>query len=294
MAAAAACTQPAPRPAPARTPGQGDGGSVERLVDVVISVQDRAPASTGPTDPARARAIAEATAQLPQVAARPGPSSLASPPGVPEGYAVTGLRLDGKDQQVAALVPQGTPTTGDGLYVARPEQGSRPVTIEVPHPRSDAWTDQIGADVYARSTARYLLMAGADRGAGDDADVAHAPDAAFAGTDMLLVRKDWVVVQIHGFTRRRHPGYPDAVVSSGTATPGATATRVARELESQGISTCVYDGTTCADLAARTNVQGQHARAVGADFVHVELERSVRADPALRSRAAQAIATGLG
>jgi len=279
------------------------------LTRLVTSAEDRAPETTGPAQADRSAQIAQAVADLDDLApawspartltstATRTPTTTATPtttsetPPAPEGYRREGVRLStGTAQTVLALDPLGDPTTGDGVYAARSVLSSRPVSVEVPHPRSDAWTDLIGTEVFERSGARYLLAAGALRDSGEDADVAHAPDSAFATADRAVVAAGWTVVQVHGFVVSKHPGYPQAVVSAGTASGGPAARAVAARLQAAGFTTCVYDGTVCTDLAARTNVQGQNARAVGADFVHVELERAVRSDPALRSRAAQAIA----
>ena len=46
------------------------------------------------------------------------------------------------------------------------------------------------------------------------------------------------------------------------------------------------DGTTFASLAATTNVQGNYSRGIGGQFVHVELEQSIRFDSANRDLAA--------
>lgn len=272
------------------------------LTRLVTSAEDRAPETTGPAQADRSAQIAQAVADLDDLAPAWSPARTLTSTAIatattsetqpaPEGYRREGVRLStGTAQTVLALDPLGDPTTGDGVYAARSVLSSRPVSVEVPHPRSDAWTDLIGTEVFERSGARYLLAAGALRDAGEDADVAHAPDSAFATADRAVVGAGWTVVQVHGFVVSKHPGYPQAVVSAGTASGGPAARAVAARLQAAGFTTCVYDGTVCADLAARTNVQGQNARAVGADFVHVELERAVRSDPVLRSRAAQAIA----
>ncbi len=53
-----------------------------------------------------------------------------------------------------------------------------------------------------------------------------------------------------------------------------------------GITACVYDGVNCQGLGGTTNVEGTHARQVGASFIHLELADSVRARrvPARRRR----------
>lgn len=187
----------------------------------------------------------------------------------------------------------GDAVRGWGIYAVRPGTAST-VIVEVPHPRSDRYTEDIGTAVFESVAARALLVAGAHRTASDGAaDVAHQSSSVFATVDSKIVGPGSVVLQLHGFTSALHDVGADAVVSSTGATPGPVVDRVAAALRGRGISACVYDGTTCQGLGGTRNVEGGHARTVGAAFVHLEASDVVRTDPGRRQDLVDALTEAL-
>lgn len=211
-------------------------------------------------------------------------------PTLPDGYTVTAQ----KDVDVLAEEAVDGRTRGWGLYAVRRDSPST-VVIEVPHPRADLLTEDIGAELFASSKARALLVAGAHRSASDgSADVAHEPDSVFAHVDRAIVDEGWTVLQLHGFAEASHDVGAEAVVSSSEATPGPVVEAVAQALTRNGISACVYDGLSCQGLGGTRNTQGGHAREVGASFVHVELADTVRKDPARRADVVAALTEVVG
>ncbi|WP_409483938.1 hypothetical protein [Arsenicicoccus dermatophilus] len=248
------------------------------LPTVVRVVQDRAPATTGPTFDRRADEMATAVRAL-----------VAGQDVRPQPRYVLARVATSTGERAWALVPQGMPTTGEGLYVARPPGTAAALAVEIPHPRSDRFTDEMGTAVFERTRARALLMAGSLRDAGDDADVAHAGDAVFAAVDRAVVAPGWVVLQLHGFSRARHPHYPAVVVAGGATRPGPVLRGLADGIGRAGFPVLVAEDGRGEQLAARTNVEGRHAARVGAQFVHVEADDRVRDDPALRGLLVDAI-----
>lgn len=192
--------------------------------------------------------------------------------------------------------PDAQPGHGWGLYVHAP--GSRrPVVVEVTHPLADRGTARLGLELFTQAEARVLLVAGAHRGANADgsADVADTKASAFEAVHRVVARPGTVLVQLHGFDGGERPGeYGDVVLSSGTTRITPTVSGAADALRAAGFEVCEFDGERCSQLGATGNVQGDSARAAGAEFLHVELSGVLRDDPAVRRRAIAALAAALG
>ena len=167
---------------------------------------------------------------------------------------------------------------GVGLYAVRPGAGAPPdLVVEVPHPRADRWTEELGQQLFTALDAEALFVAGAHRSADDGAaDVAHEPASTFAAVDRAVVGPGTVVLQVHGFDESKHEGSEEVVVSSAEPTPAPLVRALEAALEDAGIETCVYDGRRCRALAGTKNVQAAHARNVGATFIHLELAPDLR------------------
>lgn len=184
---------------------------------------------------------------------------------------------------------------GWGLYV-RADAPASVALVEVTHPVADFETEDFGVEVFRSLDAEVLFVAGAHRYANADgsADVAHAPVSVFAAIAKAAVRQQSVVIQPHGFSEAKHPGYGEAVVSGGVAPPPERIVFLHDALERHGIDTCTYDGVACKNLAGTTNLQGKDARAAGALFAHLEFVRLVRTDPIRRAAAIAAIRETFG
>ena len=211
----------------------------------------------------------------------------ADDPALPEGTrTVDAVDADGRPVRVVAEEIDGGTARGWGAYVVRAGAGTPPgLVVEVPHPRADRWTEDVGAELFTSLDADALLVAGTHRTAGGDAaDVAHEPASAFAAVDRAVVGPGTVVLQVHGFDESRHEDSAQVVLSSAESTPGPLVADLAEALEDEGVDTCVYDGERCRALAGTTNVQAAHARSVGATFVHLELAREVRRSGPARER----------
>ncbi|EOM76158.1 hypothetical protein [Rhodococcus rhodnii] len=201
----------------------------------------------------------------------------------------------GSGESFRALVERGDPMRGDGLYVVRPPESSpAPLVVEAPHPVADLHSEHLAAALFEQTRARALLVAGAHRTAGDGAgDAAHRADSAFAAVDGALVDAATTVVQVHGFGSGNHDDIGEVVLSSSTPEPSPTVRHLARVLGDHGFTTCVYDGRACAALGATTNVEGAAARAVGADFVHIEVDERIRGDRGIRDAFVRILAEAL-
>ena len=209
------------------------------------------------------------------------------------GYEIRELEHDGR--RLLALVEATTERRHWGAFVLDPDTASE-VVVEVPHPTSDLATPQVGLELFVRTRARALLLAGAHRDAGQEgsADVAHRTDSAFEAVHRVLLRDDSVVVQLHGFDDGRRDDPADVVLSDGTDDPPGRLRDVRDALKDEDFEVCLFrGGPRCRDLAARTNVQGRSAREVGALFVHVEAAPALRRQREPRARLVEALAVSL-
>ena len=187
-----------------------------------------------------------------------------------------------------------------GLIVLDPN-GSR-LSVQAPHPRWDQASEQVAVELFRRSRAGALLVAGAHRFAVPTpsgarwapADVAHQPGSAFHVAHVALRERGLTtVVQPHGFDGDAHEGDAQAVVSSGTRAVAPVARRVHERLLEIGIASCLFGEGRCGELGGTQNVQGQDTRAAGGQFVHLELVRALRTDASARERVVGAVAAGL-
>ena len=212
-----------------------------------------------------------------------------------------------------------------GLYVIAARTALPVVAVEVPHQcRSTARCNEVGGDrrthtmgvtTFERSRAKYLFVAGTDRGAPAagcpqppcSADVAHEPasmfeamhEAALAPRLFLLPARR--VYQPHGFATGNHPASCQEVVVSAGLEPTAT-TRVARRIAAElnadpsdvyggkvllfgsdvspadGRVDCSTQDDPTGGLGATTNVQGRFASQLRPprDFISVESSENVR------------------
>ncbi len=211
----------------------------------------------------------------------------ADDPPVPDGAQVVEA-VDADDRLIRVVTEDlnGSVARGLGVYAVREGAGAPPrLVVEVPHPRADRSTEDLGVELFASLDAQALLVAGAHRTAADGAaDVAHRPASAFAAVDRAVVGPGTVVLQVHGFDESRHPGSAQVVLSSAEPTPTPLVEELDEALEDAGFETCVYDGERCRALGGTTNVQAAHARSVGATFVHLELAAELRERGQARTR----------
>ncbi|MCX5195854.1 hypothetical protein OOK31_18490 [Streptomyces sp. NBC_00249] len=196
-------------------------------------------------------------------------------------------------------------------------------SVQIPHPVADQDTERLGAEVLRSTLGGVMVLAGAHRKAGggggegpdsggdpdpgaeaesgggeadegasrDVADMAHRTDSVFHAVIAELTRRGLPGIQLHGFADSSVPG-ADAVVSTGAGTTAAAdAGRLAEQLQARGVRPC-RSAARSADcrLAGRTNEQGRLAAEHGTCFLHLELARSVRADPDRMRETAYAIA----
>lgn len=177
-----------------------------------------------------------------------------------------------------------------GMIVLDPGSGTPDVLIEVPHPRSDLHTEQIGLALFRAVPGSALLIAGAHRrAAGGKADVAHQSDSLFAAVADELGQRGSYPVQLHGFADKSMPE-ADVVISTGKADVGKRSKRIAEALEDGGLEVCRAWTRKCAGLEGLQNAQGKAAARHGHPFLHLELSHTTRTDPTRRSVTLAALA----
>jgi hypothetical protein len=180
-----------------------------------------------------------------------------------------------------------------GLLVVAPGTGRPDVLIEVPHPRADRDTEQIGLALFRAVPGSALLIAGAHRrAAGCAADVAHRTDSLFGAVADDLAQRGSFQIQLHGFADDSLRG-KDVVISTGKARVGARSKRLAESLDDIGLEVCRAWTKRCTALEGKQNVQGNAAARRGLPFLHLELNNTTRMDPTRRSAVVAALACAL-
>lgn len=167
------------------------------------------------------------------------------------------------------------------------------LVVEVPHPRSDLDTDDLGTRLALATRARWLVVAGARRDLADGAaDPSHREDSLLHAVHVALAEQGVPAVQVHGFADRSLPG-ADVVVSPGSARPGPLLDAVAEGVERIELRACLAEERRCGRLEGRTNEQGRASQRSDAAFVHLEVARSVRRDRDARAALARSVAAAL-
>jgi len=155
------------------------------------------------------------------------------------GYRIAVIMDLGNDGELLhALVPSPGNEDGRGYYIVRPAASVvRELVIEAPHPRFDGETGRISADLFRKSGARTLAVAGTHRCANSratqddgetrvcnhgawgpyrESDMAHSGDSFFQLFHEIASTEHprTVTVQLHGFNER--DSLPEFSISDGT------------------------------------------------------------------------------
>ncbi len=170
---------------------------------------------------------------------------------------------------------------GWGLYIFRAGNESSDLVVEAPHPLSDLQTDRIAVLAFERSRAKAFLLAGAHRNANRDrsADVANFPWSIFQAVHEEVTSPSTIVIDIHGFSLENEPGYPQIILSSGEGKATLPIKELFSFLSAKNFTTGIVDGKKLRELEGANDMQGKYANSIGASFIHMELERSIRNSP---------------
>jgi hypothetical protein len=229
------------------------------------------------------------------------------------GYDVWHL-ADPAAPELVALVERAAGLRGGGTYVVDAAAPAAARVVEVPHPLADAGTLDEGVQLFERTRAGALLVAGTHRCAslastpcvGAEAtnacagrlrvsDVAHFAGSYFQRAHETLFRlwPDSAAISLHAHADSA--GQPDVIVSAGTRDDVGLAAPVNRLRDGlRGAGFAVASCNTATDPAPRlcgeSNVQGRasngaadaclrDATHTSARFLHVEQGTTVLAAP---------------
>lgn len=170
---------------------------------------------------------------------------------------------------------------GWGWYLVDLSARTR-LVVEVPHPKADLRTEEVGLALYREVAGSVLVVSGTHRRAGSGAgDVAHRVDSMFHAVVTDLAARGLAQVQLHGFADGTLPGV-DVVISPGAGEAGGPVRRLADRIddpvEGAELEVCRSWRSDCAGLEGTRNEQGRDAAERGTVFAHVELSRGVRED----------------
>lgn len=188
---------------------------------------------------------------------------------------------------------------GRGVYLLRSD-ADRPLAITAPHRGSDRHTGTLAAQIFLESGAAAAAWNSAPRtpsaACPHALDLAKASKHPFTAFALAFARrhKDGLVVQLHGFDRRKRAEAAAAdaavIVSNGTMTPDpgllALADCLSVALAPAPVLVFPYEAS---ELGALTNAQGAALRQAGlGGFAHLELSLDLRqrlvGDEDLRTR----------
>jgi hypothetical protein len=176
-----------------------------------------------------------------------------------------------------------------GLYILRYDSSSAAVNVavEVPHPFSDESSEEIGVEAFLELDAKMFAMAGAHRNSSTAtrpgypnsrvSDMARSYESLFHKVHTNFTTRApnaTHVLQVHGFEAR--PGYPQVVLSNGSAQPHSLLRAFADQLNRAGVTAGVYDGQQYPAFGATVNPQARHTRNKGGFFYHLEAVHAVR------------------
>src|SRR5712664_4306580 len=168
---------------------------------------------------------------------------------------------------------------GSYLFTAEKSPSTTPVVIEAPHPVTDFNSQQIAYTIFTSAYPHVtaLLVSGVERtfGPNGQTDMAHRTQSIFETAHEAFTKFGSVVIQIHGFEAFQHPTEPLVVLSDGDGGINGALQSIASHLEATKLSVGIFDGFAHEKLGAQKNVQGRHARAFGAGFVHSEISSIV-------------------
>jgi hypothetical protein len=209
---------------------------------------------------------------------------------------------------------KGKQSLGWGSYFIDPTS-SIPVLIEVPHVLYDLHTEDIGANVFLKTSARGFLLAGAHRNANglNTADVCDPISSVFQEVHQVWVLSGASTWQIHGFSLDSHSMFPantQAVLSNGRGQITPEISTLSEKMHKANYKSYVYHhlaannplnqqvnqgvkGSIFSSLGATQNIQGIFSRAHSQPFVHIELERSIRESQSHQKKVASCIANSV-
>jgi hypothetical protein len=183
-------------------------------------------------------------------------------------------------------------TRGWGTFIHN-RHATKRLYVDVNHPVDDQHVLALGADLFRKSQAEWLIVAGAGRRAGHgalSADPAKNKSMLFQKWHELITDLTHVTLSLHGFEKgsyRAPISGEDVVLSNGRTTDeqwGISELSLALRdtLRSAGFpaALAMYD-SGYAPLAARSNPQAVFANdSVGfGHWINVELSNTVRNDP---------------
>lgn len=177
-----------------------------------------------------------------------------------------------------------------GAYIR--DKAQLRLQLQVPHIKADNSTELMGLDIWRRVPGTLLLLSGTHR---TDSTHTNPRDVAWQTGSMFhkvaVAYKSLPQVQIHGYANSSQPDF-DVVVATGSAPTNDLAEAIAATLENDFRVARYWLGES--DIyGAAGNKQSLAALASGSDFVHVEMNNTLRTTPALREKAVQLISQAI-
>lgn len=180
-----------------------------------------------------------------------------------------------------ALVEQARPSTGAGVVAVR-GRGAKGVVLAVPVPGGAAPAEGVGVDLFVRSRAIALVVAGTPTAAAASGSTFEAVTAALTDRGLLLA-------VVEGFAPDADGVSPEVVLRGATERPSDEELRIGIVLAAAGVETCVLVAEECID----PNVALGEAEAPAGPVVRLQLAGRLLTDAARRAAVVGEVAKAL-
>lgn len=163
---------------------------------------------------------------------------------------------------------------GTYVFYLGSDRGDFVKVIEVPHPYEEKNTSKIGVMAFENTDSETqvtaFLMAGSRKGTGD---VTLLADSFFqAAHEVSASETTTIVLQIHGFNRRK---YPQIILTSGSSVAIDAMDNLIDQLVQKDFEVEIFNGTQFADFGATQNEQAKFTNSINGSFISIFLNQAV-------------------
>lgn len=226
-------------------------------------------AHAGAPEPGQAAAVADAAVRLMAGDADAAPAGWWTVPlsDVPDGR---------------ALVERHRPGSNAGVVAVR-GRGARSVALAVPVPGGAQPAERLAVDLFVRSEAMALAVAGSP-------DAAASPEAPFRAVTQAFADRGLTTAVIEGYAVDTSPQAPEVVLQGASDLPSDEELRIGTVLLAAGVTVCVLVGEECHDPGVALEKLGQTP---GGPIVRVQLAGRLAGDNARGAAVVSEIAKAL-
>lgn len=199
--------------------------------------------------------------------------------GAPDGWQLVPLTDVAEGQ---ALTERARPSTGAGVVAVR-GRGAGAVALAVPVPGGPSSTERLGVDLFLRSHAVVLVVAGTPTAAA-------SPGSAFRAVTAALGDRGLLLAVVEGYAPDTEAASPEVVLRGATDQPSDEELRIGTVLQSARVQVCVLVAEECIDPGVALEKTGAVS---GGPVVRLQLAGRLQADAVRRDAVLTEIAKAL-